>query len=426
MHKVLTFLENNEKRVLLMLTLVTFLLRLTFALISYFKYGVTDTEYIYWGQQFAEGHWVEPKELTSEMIVAPFLPVLVTLCIKLFSDFAIPLYVYNALITSLVVPVFYYIARELFNKETAWMISLWGVFFPEFFKYSPFILKESTIFFLLPLTLLFLIRSVNNPHKVKNIIYAALSFSILIHADERYVFFLPVLALIFLLSNPFRLVVLLKSWAIWFGIVVLLSIPWGVRNYLVYDQIVILSPRTTAITSRLWGEKITRLDFSSYENVLERNKEKYGKRFEQYYNEKDITPKEVTKGVVKIKAFFNFWQPAYFKPQFITYGYRLQKWSEVHNIASIVFYGIFLPFYLIGFILLIKKKHILGVFLATIPIIHSVLHAYMVSPLERYRSPVTFIIVMTGLWVILGILKSFPSRSFKPDHKIESVNEVLR
>ncbi len=404
MSKVQTVLDKNEKKVLMLLTLVTFILRLTFSLISYFNQGVAHTEYIYWGQQFAAGHWIEPKDLTSGMIVAPFLPVMVTLCIKLFSDFAIPLYVFNALITSLVVPVFFYIGRELFNKETAWMISLWGVFFPEFFKYSPFILKESTVFFLLPLTLLFLIRSVKNPHKIKNIIFAALSFSILIHVDERYLFYLPVFALIFFLSKPFKLLVLIKSLSIWFGFVFILSIPWGIRNYKVYDQLVLLSPRTTAFTSRLWGEKITSLDYSSYEYVLNRNKEKYGNRFEQYYNQStEIAPEGYDKDEIKIRAFLNFWQPAYFKPAFITYGYRFQKWSLAHNMASILFYGIFLPFYIIGFLMLIKKKHILGIFLASIPIIHSLLHAYMVSPLERYRSPVTFIVVMIGLWVIMMV-----------------------
>lgn len=401
MGKVQIFLGTNEKRILLILTLVTFLLRLTFTLISYFHHGVVNTEYIYWGQQFAEGHWIEPKELTSGMIVAPFLPVLVTICIKLFSDFAMPLYVYNALITSLVIPVFYFITRELFNKRTAWIICLWGLFFPEFFKYSPYILKESTVFFLLPLIILLLLKSIREPLKIRYTIFAASSFTILIHTDERFIFYLPVFALVFLFIKPLNFKTLLKEWTLWFGIIYILAIPWGIRNYQVYDQLVLLSPRTTAFTSYLWGEKITHLEYNSHDDVLARNKEKYGTRFEHYYNQKtDINPHEYGKTEVKIKAFINFWQPAYFKPTFITYGYRFQKWSLAHNMASILFYGIFLPFYIIGFILLIRKKNFVGIFIASIPVIHSLLHAYMVSPLERYRSPVTFIIVVTGIWAI--------------------------
>jgi len=410
MGKVQIYLQNNEKRLLILVTFVAFILRLTFTLIAYFNQGVTHTEYIYWGQQFAEGHWIEPREWTSGMIVAPFLPVMVTLCTKLFSDFAVPLYVYNALITSLVVPVLYFIAKELFNKGTALMISLWGVFFPEFFKYSPYILKESTVFFLLPLIILLLLKNIREPQKKRYTIYAAISFTILIHTDERFIFYLPFFALIFFFIKPLNFKTLLKSWTLWFGIIIILSIPWGIRNYKVYDQIVLLSPRTTAFTSYLWGKKITHLEYNSYEDVLARNKQRYGQRFEEYYKQKaGIAPSDYSKAEVKIKAFINFWQPAYFKPTFITYGYRFQKWSVAHNLASILFYGIFLPFYILGFILLVKKKKFVGIFLASIPVIHSLLHAYMVSPLERYRSPVTFIIILTSIWAILEIL-SFTRR----------------
>jgi len=400
-YRVNKILVERERHFLILVTSFTFLIKLSFVLISYFTNEVTHTEYLYWGQQFAEGHWIEPRELTSGMIIAPLLPVMVTLCTKLFSDFAVPLYVYNALITSLVVPVLYFIAKELFNKGTALMISLWGVFFPEFFKYSPYILKESTVFFLLPLIVLLLLKSIRETQKERYVIYAAITFTILIHTDERFIFYLPFFALIFFFIKPLNFKTLLKSWTLWFGIIILLGIPWGIRNYKVYDQVVLISPRTTAFTSYLWGKKITHLEYNSYEDVLARNKERYGHRFEEYYKHRtDIAPREYSKAEVKIKAFINFWQPAYFKPTFITYGYRFQKWSVAHNMASILFYGIFLPFYILGFLLLIKKRKFSGIFLASIPLIHSLLHAYMVSPLERYRSPVTFIIVVTGIWAI--------------------------
>ena len=128
-----------------------------------------------------------------------------------------------------------------------------------------------------------------------------------------------------------------------------------------------------------------------------------------------IVPREYTKHEARIRAFINFWQPTYFYPTFIQYGFRFQHWSLKHNLISILFYGIFLPFYFIGFILLFKQKRFLLLLIATIPLIHSLIHAYMIWPLERYRSPVTFIIVMIGIMTMLFLtekLKIVLKRNF--------------
>lgn len=398
--KLLKYMENNEKCMLLLLVFFTLILRLIFTIVLFLKTGATETQYLYWGEQFAQGNWVEPKGLTSGMIVAPYISLLLTLFIKLFSEPILPFYIYNVILTTLVVPVLYLIGKELFNKQVGWLILTWGIFFPEFFKYSPTILKESTLFFLIPFTILMLIKSIKEPEKAKYIFYSSLSFAVLIHTDERFVFYLPVFACGFFLIKPFQLGKVLKSFSIWFVIIFILSIPWNIRNYLVYDQLVIISPRTTAFTSNFWGDNLTKLEFYDYDRTLNRNKEKFSTRsqkFEQLYS---ISPKEYRKGEVKLRAFINFWQPAYFKPAYITYGFRPQKWSWPHNLASIFFYGIFIPFYIISFFLLVKEKYWLGIFLSMIPIIHSLLHSFLVSPLERYRSTITFIIVLMALWTI--------------------------
>ena len=210
---------------------------------------------------------------------------------------------------------------------------------------------------------------------------------------------------------------IIKPVLIWSGIIILLNIPWVIRNYKVYDQLVVISPRTTAITSYFWGEKVTHLNFSSYENARDRNKEKFSERsatFEKSYSD---APRSFTRAGVKVRAFINFWQPAYFKPQYITYGFRPQKWSLQHNIASILFYGMFLPFYLAGLVIFFRKKYALGLFIAMIPLIHSLLHMYLVSPLERYRSPISFIVVVIGFWnlnlIFEGVIKMLSTNDLK-------------
>ena len=123
-----------------------------------------------------------------------------------------------------------------------------------------------------------------------------------------------------------------------------------------------------------------------------------------------IKPSLLDKKEARVKAFFDYWQPAYFKPEFVQHGYRLRVWSFRTNLASILFYGIFLPFYILGILLLLKRKYFLGLFIAALPIIHSLLHAYMIWANARYRSTMDFIVVMIGIWSIVELYRYFVSK----------------
>ena len=198
--------------------------------------------------------------------------------------------------------------------------------------------------------------------------------------------------------------------------VTLLMVPWGIRNFRVFHQIVILTPRTTAITSKLWGENLAKeaSHFSDVEAKIGHMQSRYKSGID-FGNQYGITPREYGKNESRIFAFFHFWQPTFFKPTFIQYGFRGIKWSLKHNIVSLLFYGIFLPFYIIGMFLLYKRKLFIGLYLAFIPLIHILIHAYMVWPLERYRSPVTFIVVMIGIWAGIEIYKKLEERLLQPN-----------
>jgi hypothetical protein len=56
--------------------------------------------------------------------------------------------------------------------------------------------------------------------------------------------------------------------------------------------------------------------------------------------------------------------------------------------------------------LLYKRKMYIAFLIALIPVIHSLLHAYMVWPVHRYRAPILFIVVMIGMFVIGELLSA--------------------
>ena len=419
------YIKNNERTILLILTLFVILMRTVFVYISYKNNGTEnwddDWYYLSMGEQIADGNWEPKTDDRPQMIVGPVIPLLIALFIKLFNGPTIPMFIYNIIVTSLVVVILYYLGKEVFNRKVGWFIALWGVFFIEFFKYCPHLLKEPSIFFLVPLTLLLLIKSVKANFNLKYITFSALSYSILIHIDERFFIYFPIFALTFFLVKPLTLVNVSKPFLTFVFLVILLMLPWGFRNYNVFRQVVILTPRTTAITSKFWGTNLeTASSHFTNENIRKiLNEGRYEKavEFGKLYG---ITPHEQGKYEARLKAFINFWQPTYFIPTYIQYGFRPHKWSVAHNGASLLFYGIYLPFYLAGIWILLKRRYTIGLFLASIPFIHSLLHAYLVWPLERYRSPITFIIVLIGIWTVFEIYEIIKIK-FHSQSKIISI-----
>jgi hypothetical protein len=189
-------------------------------------------------------------------------------------------------------------------------------------------------------------------------------------------------------------------------------LPWGIRNYKVFDQVVLISPRTTVFTSKLWGENLSRIDFNKTQKPTKEN------NITENMNNgpEEIVSSSNEQGLFKLylNTFINIWQPAYFKSTNIKYIYweesKIQKWSLKHNMISLIFYGSFLPFYIIGLVISVIKKDILILFFGTLPIIHSLLHTYMVMPEERYRYPFVFIIVVIGTMTFINLYDNYKSK----------------
>ena len=418
MINVVDFLPKIDKhriKILIVLFFTTIILRAVFVTYTYSNYGTLnwsdDLGYIHAGKQYAEGNWAPLRSDNTYYGAAPIIPLLVAIFLILFNNAILSMFIYNIIVSSLMVLVLYYLAEHLFNWKIGLLIAIWGVFFIEAFKYSPHILKEPTLFLFLPLTLLLLVKSIKTGKPIKYLVFASLSFGWLIHTDERFFIYFPFFALFFFLDKTVNKKVVYQRVVLWIILGALLMLPWTIRNYNVFDQVVILSPRTTTFSSKLWGEDLGR-GASHFTNpelqqaMIEARRERateFGKKYGK-------TPYEYGKWEARIKAFQHFWQPTYVNLHFIQYGFRTEKWSFRHNAASMIFYGIFLPFYIIGFYFLVKRKHWLGFFVALIPVIHSLMHAYMVWSLERYRSPVTFIVVMVGIWAALEIYEWFRKR----------------
>jgi len=413
--RIPSFLLEHEQKLLWLLVTLAFLLRLSY---TYYAYSTKGTEgwaddwvYLSYGQQIAEGNWSPSyAKGTQFMVSGPAYPMLIAASIRLFGDTYWPIFLYQITITSLLVLVLFYLGNHIFDRRVGWLLALWGVFYADFTYYNTWLVKETTNFFFLPLSLLFLIKSIKEKGTIFSLAMSALSYSWLIHTDERYLVYAPLLALSFFLIRPFRFRQAIGWACMWTVVVMILMVPWTIRNYRVFNQVVLISPRTTAITSKIWGDNIMSYEvLDADEHQVDGRKDYWQAKHQVFYDKYDLKPRRFGRCEKYIRAFINFWQPTYFRPTLIQYGFRFKKWSLPHNLYGLFGYGLFLPFYLAGIILLIKQKKKLGLFIAAIPIIHSLVHTVMVWPLERYRSPVVFCVVCIAIYTICEMYKGIKS-----------------
>lgn len=334
--------QINYKKFVYWLVFISIILKLSISLFNYYYTDIAwddDFEYLSMGRQIASGDWYPEifEENVSHMRVAPLIPILIATFIKIFGDPVIPFFLFNALCVSLIIIVLFRLGQEVMNQKFALILALWGFLYYDYFKYSYNLAKEPALFLLLPLIMLLLVQAIKKL-KYINVIISAVLFSVLIHIDERffpYIFYFPLIFLFIKRKSKTYSISKYKYSFIttWFIVIFLLMIPWTIRNYKAFDQIVILSPRTTAVTSTLWGEQMFEMPASSNEMIGGLKKERAYRLGHKY----GIKPHKYKKNEARVKAFINFWQPTYFNPTFIQKGFRLRKWSLRHNMAGLIF-----------------------------------------------------------------------------------------
>ncbi len=425
--KSLKLILSNESLLAFTLIGITFILRLTVALLTFSENQINSwadsKEYLWFGEQFALGnfnpHWdVEDHGL----VVGPFVPILIAFFIKLFGSPMWPFFIYNCLVTSFLPCVIYLVGKNIYSRKVGLFSAFWSMLYPDFFRFNVQLLKEPTVYLFLPLAVLLVILSIKNKNKIIYIVGSSTSFSILMHADPRYLFFTPIILLPYLfIESP--LIDRFKKISAWIAICLFLSTPMLIRNYNIYGEIIFVSPQTIAITNKLWKSNVEPYNKSFLEQKLqigiknfdsdefEAAEDKYyEKRLENALREssgKGRTPYKYGDYEKYLMAFKHYWQPIFFSPNYLYLGFRYQKWSIRHNFSSLIFYGIFLPFYFIGIYLTIRKKDLFAIYIAIIPLFHSIMHTYALIPLERYRSHINFCIIIISLWAMSYILKNY-------------------
>ena len=348
----------------------------------------------------------------------PVYPLLLGIIYALFGHSYLAAQIVQAFVSAGSVVLIYYLARELFSSRVALGAALWAVPYIFFLQYACFLLRE-TLLILLLLVLVILLLQVLREHQKRDVFFLGLVFCLLIHTDPRYLFYLPFLLLWMLLSYA-NWKQSLQEFGVFLGVVILLSGPWLIRNYLVYDAFVPICLRTMP-SFRIFYTR----NADTPEEYAQWQAGSPGKREPQPPAPPGRPPSEPTSenqgegppGMQPARGpaaqlwfnFREFWRPVRFRGEYRANSRIFDKpWSRPHNLSSLFCYGLLLPFLAGGMVGIIKqgpKER----WILLLPILAQfALHLFKWGK-DRYRLPIDpFIIIVAG--AALGALWEWKRR----------------
>jgi len=292
----------------------------------------------------------------------------------------------QAALGALTVLVVYRLGRSVLGGVLALVAALWFALHFQHMHLGYALERDVVAVFLLMLVLHLLVRPFD---RMRYALFAGIVYAVLVHVDPQYLLLLPVLA-VFVLFKTRHGYLNIQYLFLFLGIVIVASVPWTLRNYAVYRQPIPIGleaerffrPARLAVTEpstvipELEG-KIVRASRSRFirENAVE------------------------------------FWRVARFRDAAEEPGKpagwpRERAWSLRHNVASILNYGIMLPFFIAGVAYALRTRSRTGLMLVAVVVVYFFMRMYLGGS-ELRRLPVDPLIIVVGFYGVLGLARRF-------------------
>ena len=150
------------------------------------------------------------------------------------------IYLFHILFASIVIYLVYILTKKIFNERTAIIAAIISALLPEFI-YAVLSFSPTVIYHLLVLSILIFFL---NFEKIKfRYLYLAFLIALTIYFRSEFVLFFLMIVLFFLFQRQYKISAKL------FFIVLIMILPWSIRNYLVFEKVV---PFTTSFGLNLF------------------------------------------------------------------------------------------------------------------------------------------------------------------------------
>lgn len=433
--KLFAELEKHPRHVYIYFLLgAGFLIRLTLVLKGYYSNVMSDFSddlaYMNLAQNMIQqGLFVTDLQQLGiySSIVGPAIGWLLYLPALIGGGDWLPVFIMVAAATSFIPVLVYLNGLEYFNYRTAVAASLWAMIYIAFYKNIASAGKDLWMTLGMLLFLWYYGRHLfNKPEiKVKKLVIAGAIYGFLILLDERFLVLSPVFFLFIILNSKRKSFANSTKQALVFtGIVILMLVPWTIRNYMVYERFILVSVRTAPITEKIFG--LPHVEYfliddnawyvspevlDSVQRGLKGPETQTGEYLGVQQVEAirlGILPQKFSTAEFMFSNFIEFWQPLDIWYSYKQFGYRFDgKWSLGHNLSILVSYGILIPFMILGLIKLLRHEKGKGVFFCTIIFVYMIFHITMIPFTEyRYRMPLDGILILLAFYSLFSSYKN--------------------
>jgi len=429
-HNLYHWISKNS---LLIILLLAFCIRLGWGFYSYNKnvmeHYVDDKLYIEIASSILDKgllHYQDNESL-AYLIISPGLPIILSITKSIFGNNWMVIFTINSILSTLMVLIIYKISCQLFRRKIALFTAVWASIYVLYIGFVPTAGKEIWMGFLFLAVFCNFLLAFYYRKGIKYFILFTLFFILLVFIDERYLAYFP-FYLVFLIIFEFRFKNPIKS-LLNPGIFLLVFVAsmslWIYRSYNITGEILILTPRTAHVTSKILGKKSRYSDYmpsftesrwyiptSTIDSMLSGFKgltDNHGRKIpdEMYQAVREgVLPHSFSYGENVVSCFFSLWKPIDISYGYTTGGYRFDgKWPLRTNLSVGLTYGILLLFSFWGWFLLFRQNRTIALLFLAIVLYQTFIHIYFIPfTRSRYRNPIDFIIIILGSY---GMWKSF-------------------
>jgi len=302
----------------------------------------------------------------------------------------------NALLGGLTCLALYGLGRRVFGAGVGLVAAAWYAVYFHSVAHSAYLLREALVTLLATVLWITLWETMRGTRRTRWAILSALLYVVLVHTDARFLFHAPfILALLLVGSGGWRRG--LAAAVIFFSVFTVGMLPWQVRNYLVYDRIVLVNTRTL-VADAPWR------DYSGAEPIAGLEEK----------------PPDTRTGVRRLtgarKALYDlteFYRAFRFRGEVRNNSNVWEKaWSPVHNWTSILGYGILIPFFLLGYWLILSRRMTEAYVLVAPVAAHTILHVLKWGR-YRYRIPIEPLLILVAFFAIAWLWSRYGRRRGK-------------
>jgi hypothetical protein len=390
--------------------------------LKYLTEWADDWDYINYSKAIFNGVFLHTQFNTAESKkyyideVPPVYPIILSVFYGIVGYDHLKWISFLNILITLVTLYFLYLTGNFMFKGRLSLLPpfLWAIYLNSL-VFNWHALKEPFIALFLVLNVYFISRALTN-FKYKDVVSLAILNAVFAHMDERYLF-MSVLSLVFLLiilKRQNKSHDIIKTTLLFVIISIALFTPWMIRNYQRYDKIVLISPRTTVITDKIFGYKTT--DNSLLDLTSRVTPQQVDSIFKGYklatvdtFSQKNIlsahkqglTPYQYNLGQKLYYNTVSFWQMFSLRPFMVGTGFKFNsQWGIKYSLIIAFQFSLFLILSLYAFWQGIRKRNIILLFILSILVINTIQHAVLGAGLNRYRTVMDPLIYLAACYTI--------------------------